>query len=296
LFRDVSFTLAPGTKLGLLGPNGSGKSTLIRLLSGQLDQDSGEIFRADQLRIVVFDQHREQLDQDQTLRRALSPSGDSITFAGSAMHISAWARRFLFRPDQLDLPVRELSGGEQARVLIARLMQHPADVLILDEPTNDLDLATLEVLEERLEEFTGALVLVTHDRYLLDFVSTEILALDGKGTAQVYADLSQWEAARAAAIDVAFVKDKPRPLAKPETSSAPQKKRLTWNEQRELESMEDNIHRAEAEVESLQQVIADPVVLADHKRAHEAFAKLAAVQQEVERLYARWGELDAKQK
>ena len=189
LFRNVSFTLAPGTKLGLLGPNGSGKSTLIRLLAGGLQPDTGEIVRAEQLRIVVFDQHREQLDQDQILRRALSPAGDSITFAGSAMHVSAWARRFLFRPDQLDLPVRELSGGEQARVLIARLMQHPADVLILDEPTNDLDLATLEVLEERLEEFAGALVLVTHDLYLLDFVSTEILALDGMGGEKIYADL-----------------------------------------------------------------------------------------------------------
>ncbi|MBC8105274.1 MAG: ABC-F family ATP-binding cassette domain-containing protein [Anaerolineae bacterium] len=294
LFRDVSFTLAPGTKLGLLGPNGSGKSTLIRLLAGEPEPDSGEIFRADQLRIVVFDQHREQLDQDQILRRALSPSGDSIVFAGNAMHISAWARRFLFRPDQLDLPVRELSGGEQARVLIARLMQHPADVLILDEPTNDLDLATLEVLEERLEEFSGALVLVTHDRYLLDFVSTEILALDGKGGANIYADLSQWENARAAASEAeTAATKKPKQAARAEPS--PQaKKRLTWNEQRELEGMEDAIHRTEAEVESLHATVADPAVLADHKRAHEAFEKLANAQHEVERLYARWAELDAK--
>ncbi|CAN5375246.1 ATP-binding cassette domain-containing protein [soil metagenome] len=296
LFRDVSFTLAPGTKLGLLGPNGSGKSTLIRLLAGELKPDAGEVFRAEQLRIVVFDQHREQLDQDQILRRALSPSGDSIVFAGNAMHVSAWARRFLFRADQLDLPVRELSGGEQARVLIARLMQHPADVLILDEPTNDLDLATLEVLEERLEEFAGALVLVTHDRYLLDFVSTEILALDGTGGAKIYADLSQWENARAAAANAdALAAKKTRQPVRTATAAVG-KKRLTWNEQRELEGMEDSIHRAEAEVEALQAAVADPDVLADHRRSHEAFDKLASAQHEVERLYARWAELDAKQK
>jgi ATP-binding cassette subfamily F protein uup len=295
LFRNVSFTLAPGTKLGLLGPNGSGKSTLIRLIAGELEPDAGEIFRADQLRIVVFDQHREQLDQEQTLRRALSPAGDSITVAGSSMHISAWARQFLFRPDQLDLPVRELSGGEQARVLIARLMQHPADVLVLDEPTNDLDLATLEVLEQQLEEFAGALLLVTHDRYLLDFVSTEILALDGNGAANIYADLSQWEnARRALEADAEKKPSNARPRVE-QSSSTPQKKRLTWSEQRELKAMHDNIHRAEAEVEALQSLVADPALLADHTRSHDAFAKLADAQQGVERLYARWSELDAKQ-
>ena len=156
LFRDISFTLAPKTKLGLLGPNGSGKSTLIRLLNEQLTPDTGEIVRAPQLRVVVFDQHREQLDPAQTLRRSLSPAGDVLSYQGNSMHISAWAQKFLFRGDQLDLPVSELSGGEQARVLIARLMLLPADVLILDEPTNDLDIATLDVLENSLDEFAGA--------------------------------------------------------------------------------------------------------------------------------------------
>jgi ATP-binding cassette subfamily F protein uup len=293
LFHDVSFILSPGTKLGLLGPNGSGKSTLIRLLGGELEPDFGEIIRADQLRVVVFDQHREQLVPAQTLRRALSPSGDVVSFGGSSMHISAWARRFLFRPDQLDLPVSELSGGEQARVLIARLMLRPADVLILDEPTNDLDIATLDVLEESLEEFAGALVLVTHDRYLLDRVSTDILALDGRGGANVYADLSQWERAHEAAQQMESATKKPQ--QKPPLRVATQeKKRLTWNEQRELEGMEDAIHRAEAEVESLHARVADPAVIADHVKMREAFEKLANAQHEVERLYARWAELDSR--
>ena len=296
LFRRLDLVLSPGLKLGLVGANGSGKTTLLRVLAGELEPDRGSIRHAEGLRIVLFDQGREQLDGSVPLRHALSPTGETVDYRGGSMHVVAWAKRFLFQPDQLEVPVGLLSGGEQARVLIARLIQHPADVLILDEPTNDLDLATLEVLEQRLEEFAGALVLVTHDRYLLDFVSTEILALDGRGGAQIYADLSQWENARAS-IDADVEKKQSKVQSRVEQStSTPQKKRLTWNEQRELESMEANIHRAEGEVESLQAQVADPVVLADHKRSHDAFEKLAAAQQEVERLYARWSELDGKQK
>jgi ATP-binding cassette subfamily F protein uup len=198
LFTGVNFVLAPGTKLGLLGPNGSGKTTLIKLLTGELEPDAGTITRAEQLKVVTFDQNRAQLDRSETLRAALSPrGGDTVTYRGDSMHITAWAKRFLFRTEQLDMYVGEMSGGEQARILIARLMLHPADVLILDEPTNDLDIPTLDVLEESLEDFPGALVLVTHDRYLLDSLSTELLALEGKGGANVYADLAQWERAHA---------------------------------------------------------------------------------------------------
>lgn len=295
LFRDVNFVLAPGTKLGLLGPNGSGKSTLIRMLNGQLEADAGQIFRADQLRVVVFDQHREQLDPDQILRHAFWGRGDNITIDGKAVHITNWARRFLFRTEQLDLPIRELSGGEQARVLIARLMLQPADVLILDEPTNDLDIATLDVLESSLEEFPGALVLVTHDRYLLDRVSTDILALDGKGNAAMYAELSQWEAAQEAAeqVETPPKKSVEKPKAT-EKASSTTKKKLTWNEQRELEGIEAAIHKAEAEVELFQSKTTDPVVMSDHVKLHDAYERLSRAQQEVERLYARWSDLDAR--
>ncbi len=232
LFRDVSLILSPGTKLGLLGPNGSGKSTLIKLLSGKLQPDAGQIIQADQLKVVVFDQHREQLDPEQLLRRALSPTGDSLIFQGNPMHVTSWAKQFLFRGEQLDLPIRELSGGEQARVLIARLMLHPADVLILDEPTNDLDIATLDVLETSLEQFPGAIVLVTHDRYLLDRVSTEILALEGNGTSAIYAQLAQWERAREIAANVprAVAKASTAAVAASATPQAAAKKRLSWKE------------------------------------------------------------------
>ncbi|HZK80567.1 MAG TPA: ABC-F family ATP-binding cassette domain-containing protein, partial [Humisphaera sp.] len=179
LFNHLNMVLSPGARLGLLGKNGSGKSTLIRLLSGQLQPDSGQVWRAEGLRVVVFDQNRQQLDRDMTLRQALSLNGtDTVVYRDQGMHISAWARQFLFRTEQLDMPVYNLSGGEQSRVMIARMVQMPADLLILDEPTNDLDIPSLEVLEESLSEFPGALVLVTHDRFMIDRVSTELLALD----------------------------------------------------------------------------------------------------------------------
>ena len=152
LFRDVSFALGPGMRLGLLGANGSGKTSLLKILAGEAKPDAGTVEFADALRIVYFDQNREQLEPEVTLRRALAPAGDSVIFQDRVIHVASWARRFLFRQDQLELPVGRLSGGEQARVLIARLMVKPADLLLLDEPTNDLDIPTLEILEESLLE------------------------------------------------------------------------------------------------------------------------------------------------
>src|SRR6185295_13812702 len=146
------------------------------------------IHRADWLKTVRFEQNRDTLDRTVTLRRALAPDGDTVIYQDRPIHVASWAKRFLFRSEQLDTPVSRLSGGEQARILIARLMLRPADLLILDEPTNDLDIPTLEVLEESLAEFPGALVLVTHDRLLLDSVATVILALDGQGGVVAYAD------------------------------------------------------------------------------------------------------------
>src|SRR6185503_14260433 len=157
--------------------------------------DAGTVERADGLRVVYFDQNRQQLDPRVTLRKALAPEGDSVIYRDQPIHVAGWAKRFLFNPEQLETSVGRLSGGEQARVLIARLMLQPADLLLLDEPTNDLDIPTLEVLEESLLEFPGALVLITHDRYLLDRVSTAVVALDGEGGATSYADYAQWEIA-----------------------------------------------------------------------------------------------------
>src|SRR5712671_532140 len=193
LFKDIQFSVTSGMRVGLVGPNGSGKTTLLRLMRGDIKPETGKVRRAEGLRIVYFDQNRE-LDPDITLRRALAPDSDAVIYQDRVIHVAAWAERFLFSAENLNQRVGRLSGGERARVLIAQLMLQPADVLLLDEPTNDLDIPTLEILEESLLEYPGALVLVTHDRFMLDRVSTVVLGLDGLGSAERFADYSQWEA------------------------------------------------------------------------------------------------------
>ena len=259
-----------------------------------MQPDSGEIIRANVLKIVTFDQNREQLNKGEILRRALSPGGDNIVYRGEGMHISGWAKRFNFRTDQLDMKVGELSGGEQARILIARLMMHPADLLILDEPTNDLDIQTLEVLEESLEDFPGALVLVTHDRFMLDRISSELLAIDGKGGARMHVNLAEWERAQEMAVKSEAVAKK----AAAKTASKPPAglKRLSYMEQREWEQIEEKIVRAETEVESRQKALDDPAISRDHVRLTQCCREFEKAQEAVKILYARWEKLDAKQK
>ncbi|MGC3975022.1 MAG: ABC-F family ATP-binding cassette domain-containing protein [Nitrospira sp.] len=296
----LDLLLGPGQRLGLLGPNGSGKTTLLRLLAGTLEPDSGTIARAEGLRIVSFEQHRESLDQDAPLRRALAPSGgDAIVYQGRSVHLASWAKRFLFRPEQLDLPVSRLSGGEQARLLIAQLMLQPADLLILDEPTNDLDIPTLDVLEDSLLEFPGALVLVTHDRWLLDRVSTILLALDGTGRVEWFADYAQWESAQERAAE-----SEPGPNEEPSASATGDQgtgsatlrkpKKLSYREQKEWGTIEDSILKAEELVANCQDALQDPAVVSDAAELQARSEALVTAQAEVERLYARWAELDEK--
>ena len=286
LFGDLSFELTPGTKLGLLGRNGSGKTTLLRCLTGEMMPDSGTLERADGLRVVVFDQDRRQLDRTATLKRALSPNSDTVEYRGRQYHLTAWAKRFLFRPEQLDVPVSDLSGGEQARILIARLMLKPADVLLLDEPTNDLDIASLEVLEESLEDFPGALVLVTHDRSLLDRLCSAIVGLDGQGGSRVFSDYTQWTAAQAETD--AIVK---KAASKPAAREAAKKKKMAYKEQKELEAMEKSIHEAEAALAARHADV--DAAGTDHVRLKSACEALQSAQEDVDRLYRRWQELEA---
>jgi len=287
LFRDLSFSLAPGMRLGLAGPNGSGKTTLLRVLKGELDADAGTIERADGLRVVYFDQGREQLDPAAPLREGLGAHGDSVIYRDRTIHIAGWAKRFLFRPEQLDTPVGRFSGGERARIIIARLMLQPADVLLLDEPTNDLDIPTLEVLEESLTDFAGALVLVTHDRYMLDRVSTVVLGLDGEGAAEVFADYSQWEQARA--VKPERVQEE-RPEARP---PAPREK-LAYLEAREWEQMEQKILEAEQSLEAARGALQAPEVVSDPFALEQRYAEMQTAEAEVEKLYARWAELELR--
>jgi ATP-binding cassette subfamily F protein uup len=302
IVRGLDLVLSPGTRLGLLGSNGSGKSTLLRLLARQEAPDEGTVENAPGLRVVMFDQHRSRLDPAVSLRRTLAPRGDSVVSQGRSVHVSGWAKRFLFRSEQLEMPVGRLSGGEQARAVLARLMLEPADLLLLDEPTNDLDIPTLEVLEESLLEFPGALVLVTHDRYLLDRVSTRILALDGRGAAVSYADYDQWELDRRRPAEEAprSRPSKPRPKAPGSRSQSDgpgeRPRKLGYREQREWDGMEARILEAEARLESCHQAMADPAVAADHVAVQARLDALTLAQEEVDRLYARWAELEARVK
>jgi ABC transport system ATP-binding/permease protein len=298
LFRGVHFVVTSHMRVGLVGPNGSGKTTLLRLLRGDVKPDRGIVKRADGLRIVYFDPNR-QLDPDITLRRALAPDSDSVIYQNRVIHVASWAEKFLFNEEALNQRVGRLSGGERARVLIAQLMLQPADVLLLDEPTNDLDIPTLEILEESLLEYQGALILVTHDRFMLDRVSTVVLGLDGLGTAERFADYAQWDEWQKSQSDKkkssATRKDVQAPAAAGNGAgrSAPRKK-LSYKESRELETIEERIAEAEQQVQAKHAALDDPAVTGDHVRLKSALAEMSEAQRIVDQLYARWAELEQK--
>jgi ABC transport system ATP-binding/permease protein len=293
LFEELNFILTAGMRVGLVGPNGSGKTTLLRLLRGELTATAGELRRAEWLRIVYFDQTRE-LDSNVTLRRALAPEGDSVIYQDRVIHVASWAARFLFAGEQLNQPVERLSGGERARVLIAQLMLQPADVLLLDEPTNDLDIPTLEILEESLLEFRGSLVLVTHDRYMLDRVSTIVLGLDGRGGAESFADYSQWEVWQAESKQSAKTTARLAPRTAVSEGTSPMKTKLSYLEAREYASIEQRVADAEQALQSKRVQLEDPAIASDGPRLLLAHAEMEEAQNSVDELYARWSELEKK--
>ncbi|MGI4759033.1 MAG: ABC-F family ATP-binding cassette domain-containing protein [Janthinobacterium lividum] len=287
IVRKLNFILTGGTRVGLVGPNGSGKTSLLRMLTGELEPTSGTLKLANMLRVVYFSQARE-IDTSLTLRRALAPEGDSVVHNGRVIHVASWASRFLFTGEQLNQPVERLSGGERARVLIARLMLQPADLLLMDEPTNDLDIPTLEILEESLLEYPGALVLVTHDRYMLNRVSTSVLGLDGTGRAQQFADFGQWE--EWMKLPPEPEEQEAAPFVAAAVSSAP-KKKMSYNDQREWDSLEGRIAAAEARSAAAELSLANPAIAIDAASLQAALAEQAEAQAAAAALYARWEQL-----
>ena len=299
LFSDLDIVLSPGTRLGLLGKNGCGKSTLMQIIAAStstdgLKPDNGLIKTAPDVRIVSFDQKRETINPALTLRRALAPDGDSIMFREQSLHVVSWAQRFLFRPDQLETPVGQLSGGEQARILIAELMRQPADILLLDEPTNDLDIPSLDVLEESLLDFPGAMVLVTHDRFLLDSVCEQVIGFDGVGGVAFYADYEQWLA------DLGRHAENKKSIVLSVGDSLPQREKqkkagkLSYMDQREYDQIEGKIMEGEQEQERLQLLMDAPETVADPKQLESVWADLEQVKLQVEQLYERWDDLEEK--
>jgi len=279
LFQRLNFILSPGTRMGLLGPNGSGKTTLLRILAGEIKPDQGTLKKADDLKAVYFDQHRTVLPDEMRLRDALAPTGDFVIYRGQRIHVNGWCKRFLFSPNLLDLPLGKLSGGERARISIAHLMLQPADLLLLDEPTNDLDVTTLETLEDSLMDFPGAVVLITHDRCMLDRVCNQLLALTDPEQTSFYADFAQWEKAT-----------RKQPTPPPEKKTPPPKPSSS-----ELRKIETKITQFEKEIQQLNHLLEDTEVTQNPTRLDEVCRAIALAENQIEQLYLRWEQLEKKQ-
>ena len=322
--RDLNVTLSPKLRLGIVGPNGSGKSTVIKALLGHLPLAKGLLKKVDGLQMVHFSQDRGELDERWTVRRALSDQGDTVIYNGKSIHTVGWARRFLFEPNQLNAKVADLSGGERARLLIARLMLTAADVLILDEPTNDLDIPTMEILEQSLLEFTGCIILVSHDRYLLGEVCNQFLGLLGGGKVQTFGSYSQWLKAWNKADQSSAADQDASPLlietplsiessaaattgeaskssanlpgsGKDSPTKAVRTVKLSYKEQREFDGLEGAIGKAEEQLSVAQAQLERPEYASSAEKLAEACRAAEAAKVEVDRLYARWAELDEKQ-
>ncbi len=284
LFKNLEFTLTPGTRIGLMGPNGSGKTTLLRIIAGEMSPDLGTVKKADRLQIVYFDQHRMLLPNHITLREALSPNGDFVTFRGQKIHVNGWCKRFLFSPDILDMPLDKLSGGEKARIAIAHLMLQPADLLLLDEPTNDLDIPTLETLEESLLDFSGAVVLITHDRCMLDRVCNSLLGLGDPENNLLFPDFSQWKASLKTALPKEKAKEKKTPF----------KSKISYMEKKEYEQIEGKISELEEHVKKLHHSLESKEVAENAQSLQEICSQISLAENQIEQLYLRWEELEKK--
>ena len=296
IFSELSLILSPGTVVGVLGPNGCGKSTLLKVIQKKMELDSGEVLHAPNLKIAYFDQNRDTLDTSVTLKYALSPDGgDSVVYRGSSVHVASWARRFQFDAEQLTQTVGSLSGGEQARILIARLMLIDADILILDEPTNDLDIQTLEVLEDSMADFPGAVVLVSHDRFLMSKLSDICVGFLGNGDTELYADYSQWEKEfRKNLLGKSSKKTKSPQTKADSKNTGVRKGRLSYKEKREYEAMEEIILEAEQDLALKEEEMNKPEIMSQPGEMKKLAEALGLAQEKVDTLYARWTELEAK--
>ncbi|MCE1184451.1 MAG: ATP-binding cassette domain-containing protein [Rhodocyclales bacterium] len=301
--RGFSTRILRGDKIGLIGPNGAGKTTLLRLILGELAPDSGQVRRGTKMEVAYFDQFRTQLDPEASLAQVISPGSDYVEIGGARKHVIGYLEDFLFAPERARSPVKSLSGGERNRLLLARLFARPANVLVLDEPTNDLDVETLELLEQLLQDYDGTLFLVSHDRAFLDNVVTQTLAAEGDGSWREYAGgYSDWaaykaglEAAQKQQVRETEARKVAASGAKKAEPAKPRGDRLSWKEQRELEALPERITALEAEQASLTARLEDPgLYQREPEAARQAAERLAAIDEELLELLERWEVLEAK--
>ena len=291
LFADLDLMITSRSRVGLLGKNGCGKTTLIKTLIGEEEPSTGKVTRADNLRVVHFEQGRDSINPNLSLLRNLAPEGDSVMLQGRLMNAKGYLQKFNFRSEQADLPAGRLSGGERARLRIAQILLEPASLLILDEPTNDLDFDTLEVLEEALDEYAGAVLIVSHDRTFLDNVTDELWAFGTPDAPRLtrYASYLQWEIARADWPQDKFGY-KTAKAAPPAAGPAGKAPKISFKEKFEFEQMEKSIAEAEAKLAALE---AAAGTAAPHEQSAH-YAKLAEQQSKIEQMYSRWAELESK--
>lgn len=299
LIKNFSTRILRGDKIGLLGPNGIGKSTLLKLILGDIEADSGDIQRGTKINVAYFDQMREQLNEEATLADTISPGSDFVEIGNERKHVISYLEDFLFPPQRSRSPVKSLSGGERNRLLLARLFARPANVLVLDEPTNDLDIDTLELLESLLQDYSGTLFLVSHDRAFLENTVTQVIAFEGNGILTEfgggYDDWQRFTAQRLAektnaAKAVAATPVVPTAASKPNTAQ-----KLSFKEQKELEALPEQIEQLEAELAQVNQTLADPNFYRDHAADIKPLQlQLTQIETEIETKMARWEALDSK--
>ena len=302
LIKDFTSRILRGDKIGLIGPNGAGKTTLLKLILGELEDDSGSIKRGSKLEVAYFDQFRTQLDEETSVADIISQGNDFVEIAGQKKHVMSYLEDFLFSPQRARSPVRSLSGGERNRLLLARLFTRPANVLVLDEPTNDLDIDTLELLEELIEQYTGTVFLVSHDRAFLDNVVTQVIAFEGDGRLEEYpGGYQDWvdTRARMAAMKAEYAPRKEAAAnveAKPERDRSARTQKLGFNEKRELERLPQEIAELEAEQALLNDKLLDPNAYRDTPlEARNWQARIEEIEMLLLEKLERWETLEAKQ-
>jgi ATP-binding cassette subfamily F protein uup len=299
IFGGLTTRIVRGDRIGIVGPNGAGKSTLLKLILGEIEPDEGTVRRGTRLEVAYYDQQRAQLNLEASVMHNINDRSDHVLIGGENRHISGYLREFLFRPDQLHTPAGALSGGERNRLLLARLFAQPANLLVMDEPTNDLDMDTLDLLQERIADFPGTLLLVSHDRHFLDSVVTNLLVLEGNGRVQDfvggYSDWVEWRrsrAARPASPAAASARPAPPAATAAAATAAPKRKR-SFKEQRELDGLPGEIEALEKDKATLEARIADPGFYSRPRDdVRLALEQLAAIEQRIEVRMARWLELE----